>query len=122
MSGRDLVVPLYAITDVREITRSALIPARSEMIDSVIPSAKYSWDESFDRFLSGSTAIARIVSREGIGSAPLGTPSLIPRRVCATTAADSGRCAGCLRRHSAISLSRASGVSARSDFADGAVL
>ena len=49
--------PLYRIADVREMTRSALMRARSEMIASVMPSAKYSCAGSRDTLRSGSTAM-----------------------------------------------------------------
>ncbi|HST07962.1 MAG TPA: hypothetical protein VLJ83_07300, partial [Gemmatimonadaceae bacterium] len=101
---------LYFIADVSEITRSALIRAKSEIRDSVIPSAKYSCAGSRETLRSGSTAMARITSRGGSGSAPVGAPSRIPRNTCATCAADVGRCAGSLRRHSPTSRSRASGA------------
>ena len=59
--GNGFRVPLYLITDVREITRKALICPRVAISWSVIPSAKYSWDASPERFSSGSTATDRIV-------------------------------------------------------------
>ena len=40
--GTVLLVPLYCIVDVREITRSVPIDTRSLISCSVIPSAKYS--------------------------------------------------------------------------------
>ena len=51
---------LYCMTDVREITRSPPIFARSAISCSVIPSAKYSCSGSPDRFSNGSTAMDRI--------------------------------------------------------------
>src|SRR6266404_2096671 len=48
ISGSDFATSLYRIADVREITRSALMRARSEISDSVIPSAKYSCDGSIE--------------------------------------------------------------------------
>src|SRR6478609_9683516 len=48
------------MTDVREITRSALIFESSVMRSSVMPSAKYSCSGSRDRFSSGRTASARM--------------------------------------------------------------
>src|SRR5262252_42487 len=48
------------MTDVREITRSALIFESSVMRSSVMPSAKYSCSGSPDRFSSGRTASARM--------------------------------------------------------------
>jgi hypothetical protein len=52
-----LRVPLYCITDVREITRSDPIFARVVISSSVIPSAKYSCEGSPERFSSGNTAM-----------------------------------------------------------------
>jgi len=60
VSGNDLVVFLYRITDVRDITLSAWICARLLMSDSVMPSAKYSCAGSPERFCKGRTAIERI--------------------------------------------------------------
>src|ERR1700730_13457931 len=45
------------MTDVREITLSDRICARSAMSASVVPSERYSWLESPEKFSSGSTAI-----------------------------------------------------------------
>src|SRR5437870_3100253 len=45
---------------VREMTLSALICERSVISASVKPSAKYSWAESLDKFVSGRTARDRI--------------------------------------------------------------
>ena len=58
---RDLLagVPLYPITDVREVTRQLLNFASRVVSSSVIASAKYSCPESGDRFLSGRTASER---------------------------------------------------------------
>ena len=42
ISGSDSAVSLYFIADVLEMTRKALMRARSEMTASVMPSAKYS--------------------------------------------------------------------------------
>ena len=50
-----LRVPLYAIAVDREITRSERILARLAIRSSVMPSAKYSWSLSPERFSSGST-------------------------------------------------------------------
>src|ERR1700681_3542608 len=44
------------MTEVREITRSALICASWVMSSSLMPSAKYSWSTSPERFSRGSTA------------------------------------------------------------------
>ena len=54
---KDFFVPLNRIDDVREMTFSVLIFARSVVNASVIPSAKYSWSGSQERFSSGSTAM-----------------------------------------------------------------
>ena len=59
--GNGFRAPLYPITEVREITRKALICPSVAISWSVIPSAKYSWDASPERFSSGSTARDRIV-------------------------------------------------------------
>src|SRR5436190_1671678 len=56
ISGSGLFVPLNCITDVREITRSEPISARSAIKISVIPSAKYSCSISLERFVNGKTA------------------------------------------------------------------
>ncbi len=56
----DLRVPLYDITEVREITRNLPIFARSVMSSSVMPSTKYSCCGSLERFSSGRIAIERI--------------------------------------------------------------
>src|SRR4029450_6831064 len=54
--GSDLVVPLYRITEVRDVTCSAEILASAVISSSVMPSAKYCCWGSSDRFASGSTA------------------------------------------------------------------
>src|SRR5262245_39606030 len=83
------------MTDVREMTRSALIFESSVMRSSVMPSAKYSCSGSRDRFSSGRTASARI---GGPGSedetstdrnAQIRTP--IPRRDAADAAMSARR-------------------------------
>ena len=51
-----LVVFLYCIEDVREITLSALIFESWAMMSSVIPSLKYSFSGSVLMFSNGSTA------------------------------------------------------------------
>src|SRR5579862_4026475 len=53
------------MTEVREITESPLIRANCVMSASVIPSAKYSWLRSADKFSNGSTASERIGSCAG---------------------------------------------------------
>src|SRR5262249_42139099 len=83
------------MTDVREITRSALIFESSVMRSSVMPSAKYSCSGSRDKFSSGKTASARM---RGPGSedetsrdryAQIRTP--IPRRHTADAAISARR-------------------------------
>ena len=96
ISGSESVVPLYCIADVREITRSARMRARSEMIASVMPSAKYSCAGSRETLRNGSTAIARIASLAGRADVTPGPPSRIRRRASPTSAAEAGRCAGSL--------------------------
>ena len=71
ISGSDSVVPLYRIADVLEITRSALMRARSEITASVIPSAKYSCAGSCETLRNGRTAIARMASFAGPDAGPL---------------------------------------------------
>src|SRR4030095_8827148 len=58
--GNGFFVPLYCITDVREMTLSALILASSAISASVIPSEKYSCSGSWEKFSSGRTAMERI--------------------------------------------------------------
>ena len=58
--GRGLLAPLYRMVEVREITVSDLIEARSAISSSVRPSAKYSCRGSPDRLASGSTASDRM--------------------------------------------------------------
>ena len=53
-----LVVFLYCIEEVREITLSALILESWAMMSSVIPSLKYSFSGSVLMFSNGSTATA----------------------------------------------------------------
>src|SRR5258708_39725335 len=60
ISARGFRVFLYCIADVREITRSDLIFARLVVSSSVMPSAKYSWLGSPERFSNGSTAKERM--------------------------------------------------------------
>ena len=91
ISGSESPVPLYFIAEVREITRSARMRARSEMIASVIPSAKYSCAGSCDTLRKGSTAMARIASLAGSTRAAPGAPSRIRRSLSATAAAEDGR-------------------------------
>jgi len=62
ISGSALATPLYFIADVREITRSALRRASSEISASVMPSAKYSCAGSCETLSSGSTASERMAS------------------------------------------------------------
>ncbi len=56
ISGTESCGFLNRITDVREITRRLCILDRRPMSSSVIPSARYSWVGSPDRFFKGSTA------------------------------------------------------------------
>src|ERR1700738_4070171 len=53
--GSGLLLALYVMADVREITRKASIFARVLMSSSVIPSVKYSCAGSFDGLRSGRT-------------------------------------------------------------------
>src|SRR5205823_1153552 len=76
--GSALRARLYGITEVREITRNALICPRVAMSSSVIPSAKYSCELSPDRFSSGRTASERIGTSCGA----------LDRRAQATTTID----------------------------------
>ena len=101
--GSVLVLPLYCIAEVREMTRSALMRDRSEMIASVRPSAKYSWVGSPETLRSGSTAIARMVSCAGVGHGT-GRGVALPseRSAAATAAAVAGRRAGSLLRQASI--------------------
>ena len=52
------VLPSYCCDEVREVTRRALMRARSVMISSVRPSLKYSFSASVLMFTNGSTAMA----------------------------------------------------------------
>ena len=63
--GSGLRVPLYCMTEVREITRSALILDRLVISASVIPSAKYSCSGSPDRFSNGRTASELMITAWG---------------------------------------------------------
>ncbi len=63
MSGSERREPLSAMTEVRETTRRLGIRASSVMSSSVMPSAKYSWAGSPERFWRGSTAIEPIAAR-----------------------------------------------------------
>src|SRR6476646_8296210 len=110
------------MAEVREITRSARIWARSEMIASVMPSAKYSWAGSCEMLRSGSTAIARMDSlATGTGADEM-FPARIRRNVSATAAAELGRWDGSLFRHYATRRSSSGGASGRSERTDGAEL
>src|SRR5438876_11128260 len=55
MVRTSLSLPFRRIAEVREVTRGALTPARSEMISSVRPSLKYSSPGSGLRFTNGRT-------------------------------------------------------------------
>ena len=72
--GSNFFVPLYCITEVREITLSALICANSVISASVMPSAKYSCSGSCERFSSGSTASDRIPLGSGLPNKRLRNP------------------------------------------------
>jgi hypothetical protein len=50
ISGNGFFAPLYRITEVREMTRRALILAKSVISSSVTPSAKYSCSGSPEWF------------------------------------------------------------------------
>src|SRR5215469_3919256 len=63
ISGMESCVSLKRIIDVREITRRSWIAERRLIRASVIPSARYSWVESPERFFKGSTATDRIAGR-----------------------------------------------------------
>ncbi len=67
ISGSGFRAFRYCMTEVREITRSPPILARSVMSCSVMPSAKYSCSGSPDRFSSGKTATDRIWPEDGAG-------------------------------------------------------
>ena len=60
ISGSGVRVPLYCMIDVLETTFSSRTCARSVINSSVIPSTKYSWLGSFERFCIGRTATERI--------------------------------------------------------------
>src|SRR5207249_12091327 len=55
ISGRGARVSLKCIAEVREMTRRTRIMDRRPMISSVMPSAKYSWAGSPERFFRGNT-------------------------------------------------------------------
>ena len=122
ISGTESSECLYFIADVREMTRSALMRDRSEMIASVMPSTKYSCVGSPATLRRGSTAIARMRSGAGSRCADDDDPSLMSRSAFPTSAADSGRCSGSLRKQSESSASSAAGMLARSERADGAAV
>ena len=96
--------------------------ARSEMMASVMPSAKYSCAGSWETFRNGSTAIARIASLAGRPCAGPDLPSRIRRRASPTVAAEEGRCAGSFRRQSPSSRSSSTGTSGLIERAAGAAL
>ncbi len=110
------------MAEVREITRSALIRARSEIRASVMPSAKYSCAGSRDTFSSGSTASERITSRAGSDGAPDFAASRSRRSISPTAPAEAGRDSGCLLWHSASSRSSSAGASGRSERTAGGAL
>src|SRR5271170_6896931 len=57
MSRTGRCAPLYCIVEVRETTRRLWFLARAVMSSSVMPSAKYSCEESPERLASGMTAM-----------------------------------------------------------------
>ena len=59
MSGSERREPLSAMTEVRETTRRLGIRASSVMSSSVMPSAKYSWEGSPERFCRGTRRSSR---------------------------------------------------------------
>ena len=113
ISGRAFCAPLYFIAEVREMTRSALMRARSEMSASVMPSAKYSCAGSFDTLLSGRTASDRMVSGATSAGRPTAAGSPIRRSASLTLPADAGRSAASLLMHEAIRRSSSGGSSGR---------
>src|SRR2546427_798698 len=80
ISGSAFWTPLYFMADVREITRSALRRASSEISASVMPSAKYSCAGSRETFSRGRTASDRIASRAGSSSPPRRAIAQLPGR------------------------------------------
>ena len=60
MSGSGRREPFSAMTEVRETTRRLGIRASSVMSSSVMPSAKYSCEESPERLTRGRTARERM--------------------------------------------------------------
>jgi hypothetical protein len=73
ISGSDLVVCLYCIEEVRDMTLRVPIRAKSVIDASVMPSEKYSCAGSPERFVRGSAAW------EWMGGTPLGPA--IPRSI-----------------------------------------
>src|SRR5712692_10992632 len=70
--GNGLRVPLYGMTEVREMTLNERTRANSVINESVMPSTKYSCVGSFDRFCSGKTA-REVIAGRGVtrrGGAP----------------------------------------------------
>src|SRR5438552_8529925 len=72
ISFKDFLDPLKGITEVREITLRERMGARLVISSSVIPSAKYSWVGSPERFASGRTASDPMWGR---GPPPEASPS-----------------------------------------------
>ena len=83
--------PLVFIADVLEMTRKALMRARSEMTALVMPSAKYSCVASCETLRNGRTAIPRIVSLDERDDGPRSPLAGGRRNEFATAAADAGR-------------------------------
>ena len=110
------------MADVLEITRSALMRARSEISASVMPSAKYSCAGSFDTFSSGSTASERMTSCVGSGGVPEDAGLPIPLNAALTIPAEAGLSAASLLRHMEISRSSSGAVSGRSERTAGGAL
>jgi len=120
ISGSALATPLYFIADVREITRSALRRASSEISASVMPSAKYSCAGSCETLSSGSTASERMASGSpGRACAPLSPACFSRRSSLHRSSAVWNRTRGAFSRQRPTMRSRSAGRSART-FASGA--
>ena len=122
MAAIFLVVFLYCIEEVREITFSALILESWEMISSVIPSLKYSFSGSVLMFSNGSTAtdFAAMTSSTIACAAPtaMATVAEVPS-ASANCAAVANRSAGTVAMAFFTAASTASGTSSRDARADG---
>src|ERR1043166_2121489 len=95
MVRTSLSLPLRRIAEVREMTLSALTPARSEMISSVSPSLKYSSPESGLRLTNGRTTrpLARDWAALPVAVVVQAAPERV-ERLRANSAAVAGRSAG----------------------------